>query len=62
MRPESKNAFAFFSCFGSDDPHHPPTGMSNLIRDETREELKALRLWWRKRGALFLHEKMFSTE
>jgi len=26
MRPESKNAFTFFSCFGSEDPHHPPLG------------------------------------
>jgi len=24
--------------FTAEDPHHPPTGMSNFIRDETREE------------------------
>jgi hypothetical protein len=36
--PRVKERFAFFSCFEPADPRHPPTGMSNLIRDETREE------------------------
>jgi hypothetical protein len=34
--------------------------LSNLIRDETGEEPKALGLWWRKRGVLFHVKTVFT--
>jgi len=37
--PESKNSNEFFSCFGSDDHLHPLRGMSDLLRDETKDEI-----------------------
>jgi hypothetical protein len=49
--PLLEERFAFFSCFGSEDLHHPPKEVSNLIRDETREESEGIfKSGWRKGG------------
>ena len=37
----------------------PPTEMSNFIRDEQEKSHLALRLWWRKRGAIINTKEEF---
>ena len=68
----------FFSCWKSEDlrhsilsglttfrsinPLHPQTGMSNLIRDETREESEGSFESGGARGVCYITRKRFSTE
>jgi hypothetical protein len=59
MRPGIEERFAFFFCFGSEDPQHPPTGMSNLIRDETEEEPSGSSTLAAQEEGIISREKMF---